>query len=144
VPNTVTPDDIRGRRIDLLGRKQFVPLGSAYFDDQTAIFTTGNIDFRSGGGRIYVAFVTVEYDTGAAFDAGVKINLGSLGTTDWLGALLDLSGQVTPFICYANMGLSGVQFLPIYANAVPFGVTNKSTGASSQFGTFSAYGWAEN
>lgn len=146
MPNTLTPSDILGRRLDLLGRKQFVPLGSANVNEQTSIFLTGNIDFRSGGNRIYVAFVAVEYDTGAAFDAGVKIMIGTLGTNDWIGgALLDLSALVKPFICYPNMAsLSPFTLLPVYARGVSFGVTNASTGASSQLGTFSCYGWAEN
>jgi hypothetical protein len=151
---TFTPDVLDGRVIDLLGRVQGVALGSASSGTQTTIFLTGNMDYR--GKTIFIAYVSLDLLTvtntadGVRYavktgpiDAGVKADFGANGGFDWLGATpLDFTGQSSPSTAYAGQLLSGSFVLPVYAQGVNFTVVNRSTGASSQVGQFSAWGWA--
>ena len=142
-------DDVRGRLLVLLGRQQQIPLGSANVGETRELFVAGNIDFRAGGGRIIVAFVilTIENVVGNVLvDPGVSVRLGAQATPDdWLGGNLNIGGVLAPYTFLPQQFVAGTAALmPIYAVGTPFVFTNGSVSASSQTGTISVYGWAEN
>lgn len=146
---TLTQDDVRGRRLDLLGQQQQIALDS----DTGAglartLFTTGDIAFRAGGQRIFIAYVFITLEDGAtAFNSGTIVRIGITGTPDnWLGGSFDLSLLASPYLLWANMAGANTALLPVYDVGVPFIFTNASSGVvgRAQTATVSCYGWAEN
>ena len=149
----LTSDVIEGRKIDLLGRVQGVALGSASSGVQTTIFTTNNKDFP--GQTIFIAYVSVDLLTrtqtangytwavaSGTFDANLSIDLGSSGGSDWGQGTIGLGGLTSPAVLYNSMEGSGTINLTSYGIGIPFTVVNRSSGASSQIGQVSAWGWA--
>jgi hypothetical protein len=140
-------NDILGRRIDLIGNRT----GMTADGSPQNIFDTGDVAFRAGGGRVFVAWAIVTLESAGVFDAGLVVELGSLAVpNDWSGATnpLQIGGGLSPVLLYPNSGLDpagAVVVLPFYDPQTPFTATFTATGApSTQTFTVGCYGWAEN
>jgi hypothetical protein len=139
-------NDILGRRIDLIGNRTGMTVDGAAQN----VFDTGDIAFRAGGGRVFVAWiiVTIEGAPSALFDPGVAAQFGSSTIpNDWSGLTnpIAIGGNLSPVLLYPNLGLDAagaVLALPFYGPQTPFMAT--FTGTSAQTYTVGCYGWAEN
>ncbi len=143
---------MQGKRLDLLGRVQYVPLDSSAFGTSYLIFQTSNTDFR--GNPIYIAYISVDFMPGSStstFPAGSVFVLGSGGSTDFLGnGAIDLVGQSSGVLISNQVtnivSGAGNQPAPLitYTPQTPIYVVVASSATSSDLLQFSAWGWGVN
>lgn len=144
----LTTDLMVGKRLDLLGRVQFVSLDVSNFGQATLIFQTNNTDFR--GADIFIAYIEVVTSDGLPIPAGVSLVLGAGGSTDFLGgAAVDLGGQASGVLIFnqvtnALSATNQVAPMVLYSAQVPIYVVNASSATTSQLAQFSAFGWSVN
>jgi hypothetical protein len=146
VANTLTPDDLLQRRIDVLGTVQQVSVDTAFANTVTTIFVTGNVAFPASSKYTTILAVIVTSSNGQPFPAGTFVALGASGGHDWLGqATINLGSYTSyPVIIAPQLGqVLGFATMPQYAPGTAFTVNNQSTTPTPGItATFQALGWS--
>lgn len=133
--------------MELLGRATQVDPGTV--SATRSLFVTGNTDFRSGAGRVFVNFIVIEVNDLQPLPGATVLGFGAAPTyNQWgvvaVGAAPWNAPGATPIILYPSIGLAQTFPPPVFGVGLDFGVKNIIIGATTQLLTISCYGWAEN